>query len=78
MVYANVPCDPQQHLCFIGDGENTPDFFSKVAKKASLITPCNGWADKCSPLSCTEGEPKCEQTFCTPDNPDEPCFGKEI
>lgn len=64
-VYANVTCDPVVNSCFVGDGEDTPDFYSEIAKKAYLIPTCDGWADQCPELFCSPSDGDgCTQTFC--------------
>ena|SRR3989338_3823607 len=77
IVYANVPCDTALHSCFVGDGENTPDFYYEVNKKAFLIPSCDGWRGECSTLSCQDSEEGCLETFCEAEDPEARCIGKE-
>src|SRR5689334_21394813 len=69
LVVANVTCDPQLYSCFVGDGEDLPEFYMTVSKPASQIPACNAWKDECSELSCN-GETGCEETYCLPDSED--------
>jgi hypothetical protein len=65
-VYANVPCDPAAHSCFVGDGDDTPSFYEKVSKKAYLIPACDGWAGQCPVLSCSPSDGmNCAEEFCS-------------
>lgn len=66
MVYAEVSCNPDTHSCFIGDGVISPDFYSKVHKKAFLIESCDQWAGNCRELSCSLNDgAKCSQEYCS-------------
>lgn len=75
-VYANVPCDPSQYSCFIGDGEAAPQFYKIIEKKAYAIPPCDAWAGECYLLACslTDNENVCIETYCSPDSGDSCSF----
>ncbi len=71
IVVASVTCDPQRESCFIGDGENTPEFYKVIEKNAHSIPACDGWSDQCEELSCSDDDPNCEEYQCE----DGECYG---
>lgn len=78
LLYMNVPCDPStEEYCFEGDGENTPLAYKEIAKRASHVPVCNGWADECPYLVCEEGEPECTVTYCDPEEGESTCIMPE-
>ncbi len=66
LLFANVPCDPAVESCFVGDGENTPQFYTQVSKPAYSVPDCNAWNGECPVLGCEEGEARCQETTCDP------------
>jgi hypothetical protein len=64
-IYAQVPCDPYTHSCFIGDGEGSTRFYKEIQKMAYAIPACDGWKEACPPLRCEPGEQLCSETYCT-------------
>jgi len=74
LVFANVPCDPVQHSCFIGNGQDTPQYYEKISKKANTIPVCNGWLDQCPELTCVQGDSSCTVEYCQSDTGDA-CHG---
>lgn len=74
LLYMNVPCDPAtEEYCFEGDGENTPLAYKEIAKRASHVPACNGWADECSYLACEVDEQDCSITYCDPEDEEQTC-----
>lgn len=71
IVMANIDCDPSQNSCFVGDGEDTPDYYAELSRPAYSISVCNGWADQCAPLTCDDGNPQCSIEYCTPGGDDQ-------
>ena len=66
MVFANVSCEPNQESCFIGDGENTPQYYKTVSRKAYTIPFCDAWGGECAELNCA-GNEACSVEYCQPD-----------
>jgi len=63
-IEASVPCDSSENSCFVGDGENTPESYMVIHKKAYDIPTCNAWAGDCTELSCQSGDTGCLITYC--------------
>lgn len=63
-VTANVECDPALESCFVGDGEDYPESYKTVHKKAYSIPACNAWGDECLPLSCEQEGDSCYEVHC--------------
>ena len=74
LVFANVSCDPTQHSCFVGDGENTPRYYEEVTRRANTIPACNGWFDQCQELNCADGDSSCTVQYCEQGGEDA-CYG---
>ena len=64
LVVAVMECDPEEAVCFIGDGEYTPEFYRVVSKPAYTIPACDAWAGECEPLTCTPEESLCQEAVC--------------
>lgn len=63
-VFANVSCDPTLHSCFVGDGQDTPQYYKKISKRANTIPACDGWLDQCPVLTCVQEDQNCTIEYC--------------
>ncbi len=63
-VIATVDCNPYFESCFVGDGEDTPEYYKIIEKMAANIPPCNSLNGDCNPLSCLRGEIDCKESTC--------------
>jgi len=64
LVFANVPCDPNLHSCFVGDGDSAPKSYEKISRKANTIPVCNGWLNQCPELICAQNDSSCSIEYC--------------
>ena len=83
IIEAQTDCDPYSQRCFIwecdpasvvegercvGDLEEDIWYYNITRRNASRIPLCDPNDENCAALICSEGEPECEQTFCTEEN----------